>query len=105
MTNINAQLDTLEAVCDDKMALVAYHLPELDQIVATIKQLPRDQQQEYMGRLERISMILEGQMLALAEELEVLRKQIPTVQSSNAGTFAYRKIAAVIPVKPIASEE
>jgi hypothetical protein len=105
MTNINSALDALEAVCDDKMALVTYHLPELNQIVETIKFLPHDQQQEYLGRLERISMILEGQMLALAEELEVLRKQIPAVQNSNAGTFAYRKIAAVIPVKPTDSEK
>ena len=94
--NLSQELEALEAVCDDKTALVQYHLPQLQHIVDTIVLLPKDQQEEYMGRLERISMILEGQLMALGEELESLRQQIPASINNNAGSRAYNRVAAVI---------
>lgn len=97
--NIDQALSALEEVCDNQTALVSYHLPQLSQIVETILLLPRAQQEEYMDRLNRISVILEGQMMSLAEELEQLRKQIPAVQNSNAASQAYQRVVAVLPVK------
>jgi hypothetical protein len=103
--NLNHALDALEVVCDNQAALINYHMPDLQRVVETITLLPRGEQQEYMGWLERISLILESQMIGLGEELEALRKQIPAVQSNNAASHAYRKVVAVFPVHPGTTED
>lgn len=100
MHNLHQEIAELESVCDGKDALVSYYLPQLSKIVETIQLLPRGEQEEFFGKLERISMILEGQMMALSEELEELRKKIPAAQVNRMAARAYNSTIVSIPMGP-----
>ena len=98
--NLHQEIADLEAVCDDKDALTSYYLPQLGKIVETIQLLPRGEQEVFFDKLQRISTILEGQMMALSEELEELRKKIPAAQVNKMAARAYNSTIAVIPMGP-----
>ncbi len=95
-------LDALEAACDSDTALITHHLPDLDAILASIRQLPPENHKDFFSRLERIRTIMEGQLLLHAEEMEQLRVQIRAAQRNGQAATAYGRVAR-IKVKPISN--
>lgn len=88
-------LDALEAACDNETALLTHHLPDLEAILAVIRELPPESHADLFSRLDRIRMIMEGQLMLHAEEMERLRVQIRTTQRSSAGSNAYQRVAVI----------
>jgi hypothetical protein len=102
MERLMEALDALEAACDNNTALITHHLPDLNAILAVIRELPPQMHGDLFSRLERIRIIMEGQLLLHAEEMERLRVQIRTTQRSSKAANAYGRVAS-IKVKPTAN--
>jgi len=88
----------MESACDSEAALLEFHLPDLASLINSAKTLPVNLQLELRDRLERIQVIMEGQMLLYATETEHLREVIrnarrtPKPRDPNDRTVALIKI-------------
>ena len=98
MNKLNQTLEQLETACEGEAELIAFTAPQLEEILGIVKALPEEERAQLQDRLDRISTIIEGQMMLYKEEIEKLGGQIRNVALSNAGTQAYRTVA-VIPIR------
>lgn len=99
MDELNKTLEAMEIACEGEAELRSFTAPQLAAAIATVKALPEDQRAAVRERLDRISTILDGQMMLYKEEIDKLGGKIRDVAKNNAGTQAYRTVA-VIPVDP-----
>lgn len=101
MTHTMHQLvQTLEAACEDESLLISLHLPDVQELILRMNTLPASERTSLQDRLDRIVMLLEGQMMLMGEQIDLLKKQIISTQKNSAASNAYERTVAVIPISP-----
>ncbi|OYW14255.1 MAG: hypothetical protein B7X02_00450 [Rhodospirillales bacterium 12-54-5] len=103
MENALKAIADMESACDSEAALLSVRLPDIKELIAALKLLPLEHQHEMRDRLQRIQVIMEGQMLLYAAETEHLRDAIRTATlpkpraASADGTVATIRITHSFP--------
>jgi hypothetical protein len=95
-------LDELEQTCNDEEALRRFNQPDMKDMIAVIQALPPHEQAQLHSQLDRVRTIMECNLLLYGERMEALGGKVRAAQASNAASHSYRRVAAIIPIRPSA---
>lgn len=100
MEKLFSILDDLEQACGDEDALRRFTRPDVGAAIAAIRALAPEDRARIHGQLDRVRVIMEGNLLLYGARVEQLRCRLQAAQAGNKATGKYRRVAAIIPVIP-----
>lgn len=95
MELLHDTLNAMEAACENEEALIAYQVPDVAAVIASIHALPVEQRHELHGRLGHIRNVMEMNLAIYEVEKERLRKQVAAAQANSAAANAYERVAVI----------